>query len=291
MKRIITVLCIAGAISLPVRAFAGDEEAGFTCPERPEKPAKARKSAGALFSDAEQAFDDENYLQALEKFVCSMVMIEHENTAINIERTLDQIDDKAAALPILQTYTERRPNGELKERMDALIAETEAAVSPPPPKDVQPVCPEAAPAPAPPCPPSLAPVLEIETREHAQRLAAVSGWAGIGVGAATFVTAIVMQALAGSAKNRAQSAVDYDIFLDERDKSRSFQTAATTLFVTGVLTSAVGVVELFVLSKQQNRYNAKKQKSGDPKDAAPAPLAPSVSFNPGVGRLELEVRF
>jgi len=279
----VSTLCLAET------AWSQEPAAAFTCPERPDKQAKARKMAGAYFAEAEQAFDEALYEQALEKFVCSLVMTEHENTVTNIERTLEQLPDRAAALPILKTYDSLGPNGEFKTRIDELIADIEATLAAAKPEEPAEACPASEPSPPPPCPPSPLPGIEIEYHGRLVKTATVSAWAGIGVGAASFVSAIVFQALAGSAKNSAQSAVDYDLFLDERDKNKSFQTAATTLFVTSILTSAVGVVELFVLSEQQKRYAAEK-KGPDKSTTTPSPST-TVSLVPGIGHLELEVRF
>ena len=98
MKR--TAVCIVSAVILQICFNAAAEESEtseFTCPERPDKTAKARKLAGTFFSEAEDAFGRELYEEALEKFACSLTMVEHENTIINIERTSAQVKDKRKA--------------------------------------------------------------------------------------------------------------------------------------------------------------------------------------------------
>lgn len=291
MKRTLILSIIAGVLLSSSGAFSQQPQPSFNCPERPNNPTKARKIAGTMFSEAEEAFDQEVYDKALEKFVCSLVMVEHQNTVINIERTLAEMTDKGRAVEILKSYIAAgHADGETKSKMEELVAASEAAANPQPAAENTTVCPTQETLPPEPCPAPPEPVLEIDFKHRAQKLAFAAGWAGVGVGAASFVTAVVFQALASSAKNQAQSAVDYDVFLDERDKNKTFQTAAATLFISSVLTSAVGVAELFLLSEQQKKYELSKH-SGTPTPSLPPQAKPAVSFTPSIGQVGMEVTF
>jgi hypothetical protein len=288
MKKNIPCIVMLFALFVSTAAFAEETSISFTCPERPEKVAKARKQAGVLFTEAEDAFDNEKFEQALERFVCSMVMVEHENTVTNIERTLEKVEDKSKALTILQTYTALRPNGDMKAKMDEIIAAVEASIAPPKEADTAPPCPEVKIVEPPPCPVVPNPALEIEFKNRAQKLLLFGGWTAAGVGAASFIAAIIFQAMAASTKNHAQEAVRYEVFLDERDKNQKYQVAAATLFVSSVLAAGVGVAELVLLGEQQRKYNAKKSTSKDKSKRTPSDKS-KVSVVPGIGGLE--VRF
>ena len=284
MKRIVGCLFFVGIALISKGGLAQEEaSAAFSCPERPDKEPKARKLAGTFFTEAEDAYTQEAYEQALEKFCCSLVMVEHENTIINIKKTIDQLAVPEKMLPVLKSTLAQMSNGELKgsvEQIAAALEEKAAAAA----EAKKPKCPEVEPPPVVTCPPPELSALETDFRERAHKLMIITGWTGVGIGAASFITAIVFQALAGSAKNRAQETVSYQVFLDERDKNRSFQTAATTAFVGSVLTAGIGVAQLVLSAEQQKRYHEKKH-------SPTTQAAPRVSLMPGLGRLDMEVTF
>lgn len=290
MKQIAISIVTAGALIISLCASAEEPETtGFSCPERPDRIAKARKLAGTFFSEAEEAFAQERYEPALEKFVCSLRMTPHENTIINIERTLEKTADKSKAATVLKTVRPNIPDGELRVRLDEIIAAIETTLAEEAAAAQAAACPKVQEA-SPPCPSAVELPIEIEFRSRAHKLLFVSGWTSVGIGAATFITAVALQAAAASAKNKAQSTASYDVFLDKRDKHRSLQAAAAATFVTGFLTAGVGAAQLVLLSKQQKELTRKKQSNAASK-AAKQPNPPSVSFMPGIGRLDMEVTF
>ncbi len=260
--------------------------ASFACPERPDKVARARKLAGQFFTEAEEFFDNDRYEEALHRFICSMVMVEHPNTVTNIERTLEKVEDKSGALEILKIYSALRPDGEMKAKMDEIIAGVEASIPPAKQEDTAPPCPEVKVVESPPCPKLSDPKLEIEFKDRALKVLRVGGWTASGIGAASFVTAIVFQAVAGSAKNRAQETASYDVFQDERDKNQKFQVAATSLFVAAALAAGVGVAELVLGGEQQRKYKAKKAKEGGGEEGRPSEK-PKAAVTFALDRLEV----
>ena len=285
MKRIAVCMLFIGIALISREGFAqGDTSAAFTCPERPDKEPKARKLAGTFFSEAEEAYSQEDYEEALAKFCCSLVMVEHPNTIINIEKTLDQLTTPEKMLSVLKTTLKQLSESELRSKIEQIAAELEGKVAAAAIENT-PKCPVVEAPPAVSCPSPELPAVEADFRKRAHKLMFITGWTGVGIGAASFITAIVFQALAGSAKNRAQETVSYQVFLDERDKNRSFQTAATTAFVGSVLTAGIGVAQLVLLADQQKKYDEKKR------TLTPQADAPIISLMPGFGRLDMEVTF
>ncbi len=272
----IKLVSILSVFLIPFAISAAETGAGFNCPQRPDNDAKSRKMAGAFFSEAESAFDDDNYLESLAKFACSLVMAQHENTVINMERTLQKIEDKISTLPILSECADALPEGAIKSKVKEIYSSISETVVPPKKENAPISCPEVEiPKPLP-CPVSVKNSLEKEYVEKAHKLLWVTGWTTVGFGAASFIAAVVFQALASSAKNQAEDAVRYEVFLDNRDRNRSFQIAATTLFISGILTAGVGIVDLFVLLEHQKRMEKKKV---------------SFSFRPNALGFDMEVTF
>jgi hypothetical protein len=277
-----TIFAALSLCLLVVRSVtAGETPTTLSCPEKPAVEGKARRLAGTLFGEAETAFDNGLYLKSLEQFLCSMVMVEHPNTVINIEKTLTNLKDKATALPLLRDYVAKVPNGELTENLVAIADRIEKEIQQEKAAHTECNCPEPVTVPVT-CP--EAPTCDKEQRhaERADRILSTTGWADVGVGAAAFVSAIVLQGLAASEKNRAQNADTYDIFLDAEKKNRSFQIAATTMFITSALLAATGLTHLFLLSSSQKKDAvAATPKTGDTPNEDVQLEKPSVSLVPG----------
>lgn len=223
------------------------------CPEKPEKKAVARKLAGRLFADARSAYSEEDYLTALERFLCSMKMVEHENTVTNIEKTVEAEEDKVGALVLIEAYLENAPESELNEEIANIaaplaqaIAEEERNASE---AAVEAVEEEAT---APECPEIELSQTTVPQNDDAKRFLMISGWSEIGVGSAVFIAAIILQATAAAAKNNAASASRYDTFLDEREKYRTLQVGATGMFIAGIVVASVGVTHLYLAKRQEN---------------------------------------
>lgn len=278
-KKIVAV-CV---LMLMVSAVHAEDKGPLSCPTKPNREAKARKLAGTLFADAEEAYEAGDYLRSLSLFLCSMNMVEHPNTVINIEKTLNKFEDQAAALPLFRHYIRMMPDGELTEKIAAIESRIAAMK-----KETEPICDCPKPEPL----KVECPIVDKEACDRAtadaksaKRILRITGWTDVGLGAGAFIAAIVLQGLAGSNKNRAQNAETYDEFLDAKDKRRSFQVGATTMFVTSALLAGTGIVHLFLLSKEQ-KTGLFKSDSG--KDAGKNDKKPKVSVVPGPAYLGVE---
>ena len=270
-------------LMLTVSALHAEEKKVLSCPDKPDREAKARKLAGSLFADAEEAYESGRYQQSLMLFLCSMNMVEHPNTVINIEKTLNKFEDQATALPLLREYIALAPEGELTEKISTIEKRIDDAVR----RAAEPVCD---------CPEPKPVKIECPTEgddgcdeakaetTSAKRILQITGWADVGLGAGAFITAIVLQGLAGSHKNQAQNAETYDEFLDAKDKKRSFQISATTMFLTSALLAGTGLVHLFLLSRE---HKTKSSETTPPRDADKAGKA-KISLVPGPAYLGIE---
>lgn len=252
----------------------------LSCPEKPTDIEKTRKLAGSLFSEAETAFDANLHLKALKRFLCSMMMIEHENTVINIEKTIHKLSDKSDAVPLLRAYAKQASDGIMTGRIISIAdgIEEEATRKPTPECD----CPECTSSNLE-CPPSLDCSAERAGIGRVHRILSMTGWIDVSVGAAAFVTAIVLQGIAGAKKNQALSATNYDAFLDAKDRNKSFQIAATSMFIASALVAGTGLAHLLILNIEQkklkNRLNLTKD--SQEKDVKKEESKPKVTLLPG----------
>lgn len=265
------------SLTLPHIGIAAEE--GLSCPSRPKNPGKARKLAGALFTDASSAFDDERFQDALKLFLCSMQVIEHPNTLINIEKTVGKLSEKAAGVELLTGFIEDMPDSEFTPKVTALRdtlaeeveAETEPEATPAtvPEQAVEEANPAETPPPSSACPSS---------GDRARKLLKISGWTNLAIGAGTFVAAIALQGVAASTRNKAKDAIRYDTFLDEKERSRAFQVGATSTFAASALFAGLGIAQLVLVPD-------------DDENDDQAPDTASISLAPGWGWIGVKGAF
>ena len=280
MKTSTYFLMISAILTLATPSWGDEAGRTLNCPEKPQNEAKSRKLAGSLFTEAEASFDNGLYLTALESFLCSMVMVEHPNTVINIEKTLEKLPDKRAAVVRLREYANNLPDGELTPKITTLADELEKDFVKEAPPEV--VCPE----PTPPevtCPPPSDCAEEIKEVARSHRILSITGWVDVSIGAVAFVSAIVLQGVAGAHRNKAENATNYQAFLDSKDKNKSFQIAATSLFITSALVAGTGLAHLLLVSEREKRAAPTDgtAKENAPKDDKKQENKPKVSLVPG----------
>jgi hypothetical protein len=256
----------------------GEAVPTLECPEKPAKAKAARKLAGRLFSAAESAYVEKRHVEALKKFLCSMSIVAHENTVTNIEKAVGGVSEDEKALALLKEYLARAPDDELTSRIERMAGDLEKKIEKEKAAQSEPVCPEPEPV-TKPCPEAKPPLASL-AEKRAFKIMKITGWTEVGVGAATFVAAIILQGMAAAAKNKAEEASNYDIFLEQKQKNKVFQVSASTAFVTGVVLAGAGVTHLYFLNRQ-------KGESGAPSPEAGVEL----SLVPGVGWLGVEGKF
>jgi hypothetical protein len=214
------------------------EEKKDACPERPADKAIARDLAGDYFVSAERSFKKELFDDALAKFLCSLRLVEHENTVFNIAHVTNFVTDKEAALHLFYAYVEDYPDGEITEEINEIIIELEemlgkdGSVRQYPPSD-------------------SASGMEDASGEKAasdvakegikmSRVVDIATWTGFGVGGASLIVAVILQGVSASAKKQAENATTYNDFVDAKEKHDSLQTGAIVMFVSAGIFGAAG---------------------------------------------------
>jgi hypothetical protein len=242
MLRNVMPMVVAMALMAPV---AMAEQMKTTCPERPASKAIARDLAGDYFVSAERAFKKELINEALAKFMCSLRLVEHENTLFNIAHVTTFVTDKEAALQLFYAYVEDYPRGKTTKEIKEIIVELEKQLGEEGPRAHSPAGETGALDHA-----SLQSAEEKATREVANqsikmsKVVEIATWTSFGVAGTSFFIAVILQGVSVAAGNRAENATTYDDFIDEKEKQESLQTGAVAMFVTAGIFGCAGAALL-----------------------------------------------
>ncbi|MDJ0762952.1 MAG: hypothetical protein QNJ97_08190 [Myxococcota bacterium] len=246
--RKIWMVCLIVILPLPALA----ENQAHACPERPEDETEAQALAGDLFAKGEQQYQAGQMDEALQSFLCSLSVIEHENTVFNIAQVARLSSDKAGALASLKRYRSGAVGTSTIEDIDEIIAELEKALQHATTEQIKHA---EAHQPGPNLEASqtddpsdnemggkqaIAP--SSDTKKSRKNKTKVIGWVLIGTGAAGLVTGSVLQGLAGAKKQNAQEVATYEQFLKEEDKMSAFQKGAYVGFIAGGVLAGTGIV-------------------------------------------------
>ncbi len=224
---------------------------GDRCPEPPVDPQAAKKVAGQLFKRAEQDFRNQRPFEALRGFLCSLSIIEHENTMFNVAQIVQNTENKRASLELLQRYAADHPRSLMIGRIDELIDELRSALqlddSPytssthrERPEPIE----QAAP---PPNPLTAEPAVRAERKTNGMK---VAGWILMGTGVGALAAGSIMQGAAGGAQEDAESATTYELFAREERRMRGLQAGALIGFIAGGVLAGSGLV-LFLVSTDE----------------------------------------
>ena len=251
----ITTLLLALA-SVLAAAPAASQDQPTACPEKPADQEIARNLAGSFFSSAERSFKEKRFDDALAKFVCSLRMMDHENTLFNVAHVALFAENKQAALALFRAYVADHPKGRTSREMRKMITqlESEAGSQEPAseaPREEAPPAPEpaeeeqaptgaAAPAPEPKAAGAPEAAEGGKPGGPMARYLKIGGWTGVGAGAAALVIGAVLQGVSAAARQDALDARDYGKFVDERDRSSSLQAGAIAGFVIGGVLGGAG---------------------------------------------------
>ncbi len=256
-RNAIFIIAVVAVAASPLTARAGDSE----CPEIPDDEAKSKKLAGKYFGEGEELFQDKSHDEALQSFVCSLRIVEHENTVFNIAQVSMFVEDLEIAFQLLMDYVEEYPERETTQEVREIITEVakilgkETGFEEPGPEED-----------------SLEddPLLALETEEESssrqeekeaeeakkKRIFKIAGWSAVATGGASFLTAIILQGASASAKKDAQNATTYDSFLDDKDKRESLQAGATAMFITAVVLGGAGAGLLYLARDEDEKASA-----------------------------------
>ncbi len=211
------------------------------CPERPADKAIARDLAGDYFVSGERSFKQDLFDEALAKFVCSLRLVEHENTLFNIAHVTNFVKDKEAALQLFYAYVEDHPEGKTAEEIEKIIVELKEMLGKdsamPPYGSAGGMTDE-----------SLHGSSDQAASDVAKegikmsKVVGIATWTGFGVGGASLIVAVILQGVAASAKKEAENATAYNDFLDAKDKYDGLQTGAIAMFVSAGIFGGAGAV-------------------------------------------------
>lgn len=214
----------------------------FTCPDKPADENEANELAGHFFSRGEQLFKEGRFQDALQQFLCSLEIKEHDNTLFNIAHVASRVEDITAVHRLLTDYLADAPEGDTTDELKKMLEEVEAMSglgTPVEEKKVPEVKIEEPPPPA-------EPVVVNEDKGKKKRVLRTMGWISLGTGGASLITAAVLQGLAVSAKSDALDATTYDQFKSEKDKKESLQIGATVGFIAGGVLGGAGLAMLLL---------------------------------------------
>lgn len=272
-------LCRFGAIAIVSAVFVlltaaprpllAEEEKPLMCPKKLTDAEAIKKRAGRLFQKGEMAFKGKKYKMALQRFLCSMYILEHEATITNIERVIAELTNKEQALELIEAYLELNPEGELNSKMKEIQKNLQRGMGIAPAEEPQKetVCPECPPAPLPVSCPPLPDVAPFEAAHaSSQKNLKIFGWTTTGVGAASIVAGVVLQVLAVTGTRPAST-------------TNKFQVGAIAGFAAGAITAGIGTAELVIWSKRKKLF-ATAEEPEPASEAMPATEEPAPAAVP-----------
>jgi hypothetical protein len=239
MLRMVMPMVVAIALIAPM---AMAEETKNSCPRRPANRELARDLAGDYFKSAERAFNKELFNEALAKFLCSLRLVEHENTVFNIAHVTTFVTDKEAALHLFYSYIEDYPDGKATEEIRRIIVELEErpakdrAVKQYPPSAGTSTMEDASSYST----DELALSYAAKESSKMSRVVEISTWTSFGVGGASLFIAVILQGIAISAKNKAEDATTYDDFAEAKDQWYRRQAGAIAMFIAAGIFGGAG---------------------------------------------------
>lgn len=250
-----------------------------TCPRLPKDPVKAQILAGQLFSVAEQKYANSHPIEALEGFLCSHHIIQHENTLFNIAQIAKISQVKERALQVLKDYvssvkrvTKTVPIQDIIDELESDEENKETdAVSAAAPKAEEEPTPELV---------SLTAVFgedeneESVSEERSIDVKKIISFVLIGTGGAALIAGGVMQGLAGRSQTLAQETDQYSIYRSESDRMSLFQKFAIAGFANGGVLLGAGLVLLII----SNRYERDDNTSSFSLGAGPRGIVFSGRF-------------
>lgn len=231
MSKIAALFLMIFAFSTAVCEVSAQD---FKCPPKPAKEKRARNLAGSYFKKGEKLFVAEKYNKAIDRFLCSMTMVEHPNTVFNIAQSAELAEDKKPAHDAITAYLEAHPDSataaELQEIIDGLADELGLG-EPKPESEPEPALPEE-PEPEPETSPQDAGV-PVKPLRIAGFVTAGAGIAGIAFGG-------IFLGLAASSRDDAENAETIESYQKNKDDWKSRNRIGTIGMITGSALAVTG---------------------------------------------------
>lgn len=222
----------------------------------------ARALASTWFEKGAKLVDEEQYVEALGAFRCSLKMVEHPYTVFNAAQAARLSGNLEEALRLFTRYVVLSPSGKMSKRAKDIIRkirkEMEARGELPEedPDDVLALNAEEEET------DTQAPnegqstdldASQVREKERDSRLLPNLGYASIGVGGVLAVGGAVLQGLAAGAIADGGQTDDYrGEWLELEDKRKGYQAAALVGFIAGGTLAALGAGLLIFDAKAKN---------------------------------------
>ena len=210
----------------------------------------ARALAGTWFEKGAKLVDNEQYVEALAAFRCSLKMVEHPHTIFNAAQAARLSGNLKEALRLFTRYVELSPSGNVSRRAKGIIREireelkAKGEVSQEEPDELLALDTEHEETETErqsEDKPTNLDASQITEKDRDSRLLPNLGYASIGLGGALAVGGAVMQGLAATAVADGEQTDDYrGEWLELEDKRKGYQAAAVVGFISGGILAALG---------------------------------------------------
>lgn len=254
-------------LGLSFLLWCGALSASADCPEPPGDAPSTKALAGELFAKGQKLFQQRRFDNAVSVFLCSLRLVEHENTVFNIAACLKNIPSKKIDLEPLREYVRDRPGAPSSIELRSLILGVELALGQPPSDLPEAPSPPLGDSTAPPLPQEEAasvqplpflglPMTEEPAAQPSKRTLKILGWGAIALGAVAVIPAPVLFGLSSAAKEDANSTGQYADFEEARERMHDLRIGGWVMLATGSVSMAAGAILLLL-----PRYNDASEKT------------------------------
>jgi hypothetical protein len=246
---------LSSILGLSFLLYSGALSADADCPKTPGDIASTKALAGELFAEGQKLFQRKQFEKAVSVFLCSLRLVEHENTVFNIAACLKNTPQKKTTLVPLREYVRDNPAARSSMELRALIRHVETAWGQPPsnlpeapsqpPKDsTEPSLPEEADTSFQPLPYLHLPETQETAAPPVKQTRKILGWAAIALGAASVITAPVLLGLSLAAKDEANTTAQYADFEEARSRMHDLRMGGWITLSLGAALMATGAILL-----------------------------------------------
>jgi hypothetical protein len=239
------IVCFVFLVPCRVAATESAEQ----CPETPEDETQAQELAGTLFSKAEKSYESGLLNDALKGFLCSMQIMEHENTVFNIAHIAETTTDKKTTIALLEDYASNFSQNEYIDSIKEIILYLRDSI---PDTEQEPV--ETAEQSEPDSTLSEPAYNESSPPDKkSTRPLRLISWIAMGTGAGGLVAGGILQGAAGAAQSDAEQANSYDQFLSKKEKMENLQTGALVGFISGGVITGAGLALYLLFCRDEEQ--------------------------------------
>ncbi len=221
------------------------------CPQTLDDEESSIALAKIWFGKGTRFVDSEEYGEAVDAFLCSLRMVEHQSTMFNAARAALLAEKYSVAAELADIIIANAEDKKAKAKGKRILAEARSNMAKPsgPESEVEEYV--------------ESPEIDPEEETHESEVIPeeqvvrekpaplrVAGIATTVTGAATLVVRGVLQGLAGSAQKTTGETRSYDDYVSARDSIKGYQTGATASFIAGGVLLGAGIAMIAVERKR-----------------------------------------